>query len=94
MNLALVGRLTEAVANNLPLAQDMQMNENEEMAPPDDGFTAHTKWKLLVPNENDVVDKAVSHTIEGDRSQYPAVQNNIVEGQEGAAKKNYKTTFI
>ena len=62
----MVDRLARAVENNVPLLANVIINEDEELAPPDDGFAAQARWKILSPNE-DVIDKAALQTIDGVR---------------------------
>ena len=93
MKKVLVDRLARAVEKNVPLLANVIINEDEELASPDDGFAAQARWKILSPNEDDVIDEAALQTIDGVRFQNPTVRDNIVPGVEGATKKNYSVTF-
>ena len=89
----LVERLKKAVEEKLPLLENVIVNEGETLVGAEDGFAAQAKWKILQPNEEDVVDEAALQTIGGVRFHNPTVRDNIVEGLEGAKKMNYEQRF-
>lgn len=59
----LADRLVKAVEENMPLLQNVMVNEGEELAPPDDGFAPQARWKIIDPNDDDIIDEAILQTI-------------------------------
>ena len=70
----------------------MDMNANEELAPPNNGFRAQAKWRLLDPNGNDIVDEVGLQTIDGARFHKPTVRDHNVEDKK-AQQVFYETTY-
>ena len=61
----LTDRLAKAVEDNVPLLENVVVNEDEALIAPDDGFAAHARWKIVNPSEDDVIDEASLQTIDG-----------------------------